>query len=252
MPVHDWTRVQAGTFHHFHCAWITHLAEALNGGILPAGFYAMAEQHAGHLIPDVLTLRLPEPLLDEPIYGEAVAVAEAPPRVTHGLVASAEATYRMLRRTLTIRHTSQHRIVAILEVVSPANKDRDSSVEEFVDKIDSALRLGCHVLLVDLFPPGLHDPRGIHGSVWDRYDSAPGQDIPAARPFSLASYVARPLAEAYVEYVGLGEDLPEMPLFLQVDSYVNVPLEPTYQAAHRGLPLHLREVLDGLRDPELR
>ena len=32
MPVHDWTRVQAGTFHHFHCAWITHLAEALNGG----------------------------------------------------------------------------------------------------------------------------------------------------------------------------------------------------------------------------
>ena len=33
------------------------MAEALNGGILPAGFYAMAEQHAGQLIPDVLTLR---------------------------------------------------------------------------------------------------------------------------------------------------------------------------------------------------
>jgi hypothetical protein len=252
MPVHDWTRVQAGTFHHFHCAWITHLAEALNGGILPAGFYAMAEQHAGQLIPDVLTLRLPEPLLDTPIHGEAVAVAEAPPRVTHRLIASPEATYRLLRRTLTIRHTSRHRIVAILEVVSPANKDRDSSVEEFVDKIDSALHLGCHVLLVDLLPPGLHDPRGIHGSVWDRYDSAPGEGIPTARPFALASYVARPLAEAYVEYVALGQDLPEMPLFLQVDSYVNVPLEPTYQAAHRGLPLHLRQVLDGLRDPEPR
>jgi hypothetical protein len=38
----------------------------------------------------------------------------------------------------------------------------------------------------------------------------------------------------------------------QVDSYVNVPLEPTYQAAHRGLPLHLRQILDGLRDPEPR
>jgi hypothetical protein len=45
MPIHDWTRVQAGTFHHFHCAWITHMAEALNEGILPAGFYVMAEQH---------------------------------------------------------------------------------------------------------------------------------------------------------------------------------------------------------------
>ena len=252
MPVHDWTRVQAGTFHDFHCAWITHLKESLNDGLLPEGYYALAEQHAGKLIADVLTLRLPEPLPDLPGHGGGLGVAEAPPRVARRLVASPEATYRMTRRTLTIRHTSRHRIVAILEVVSPANKDRDSSVEELVDKIDSALHLGCHVLLVDLLPPGPHDPRGIHGSVWDRYDSAPGEDLPAARPFALASYVGRPLAEAYVEYVAHGEALPEMPLFLQVDSYVNVPLEPTYQAAHRGLPLHLRQILDGLRDPEPR
>ncbi len=252
MPVHDWTRVQAGTFHHFHCAWITHLAEALNGGILPAGFYAMAEQHAGKLIPDVLALHLPEPPLDAPGHGEAVALAEAPPRVGRRLVASPEATYRMLRRTLTIRHTRRHRIVAIVEIVSPANKDRESSVDELVDKIDSAHHLGCHVLLIDLLPPGPYDPRGIHGSVWDRYDSALGDDLPPARPFVLASYVGRPLAEAFLEYVGLGEELPEMPLFLQVDSYVNIPLEPAYQAAHRGLPLHLRQTLDGLRDPEPR
>src|SRR3954447_19087706 len=128
MPVHDWTRVQAGSFHHFHCAWITHLAEALNGGILPAGFYALAEQHAGQLIPDVLTLRLPEPPAETPTDGGGLAVAEAPPRVTRRLVASPDASYRMLRRTLTIRHTSGHRIVAIVEIVSPANKDRDSSV----------------------------------------------------------------------------------------------------------------------------
>ena len=29
MPVHDWTRVTAGTFHHFHQAWITALSDAL-------------------------------------------------------------------------------------------------------------------------------------------------------------------------------------------------------------------------------
>jgi hypothetical protein len=166
------------------------------------------------------------------------------------LVALPDATYRLLRRTLTIRHTSRNRIVAIVEVVSPANKDRESSVEEFVDKIDSALRLGCHVLPIDLLPPGPHDAGGIHGAVWDRYDSASVGDISGAKPFSLASYVARPFAEAYVEYLALGEELPEMPLFLQVDSYVNVPLEQTYQAAHRGLPAHLRQIIDGLRDPE--
>ena len=44
MPVHDWTRVDAGTFHGFHTAWITHLSEALNEGLLPPGNYALAEQ----------------------------------------------------------------------------------------------------------------------------------------------------------------------------------------------------------------
>jgi len=54
MPLHDWTRVDAGTFHHFHSIWITHLSEWLNGGALPEGYYALAEQHAGLMVGDVL------------------------------------------------------------------------------------------------------------------------------------------------------------------------------------------------------
>jgi hypothetical protein len=252
VAVHDWTRVQAGTFHDFHCAWITHLKESLNDGLLPEGYYALAEQHAGQLIADVLTLQIPEPLPEPPLRGGGLVVSEAPPRVARRLVASPEATYRMTRRTLTIRHTSRHRIVAIVEVVPPANKDRDSTVEEFADKIDSALRLGCHVLLVDLFAPGPHDPRGIHGAVLERNDPTPDDEFAGVSPFTLASYVAGPLAVAYVEHPALGEELPEMPLFLQADSYVNVPLEPTYRAAYRGLPMFWRELLDGRRDREPR
>jgi hypothetical protein len=56
MPVHDWTRVTAGTFHAFHNAWITHLQEALNGRILPNGYYALGEQRSGDIGPDILTL----------------------------------------------------------------------------------------------------------------------------------------------------------------------------------------------------
>jgi hypothetical protein len=41
--------------------------------------------------------------------------------------------------------------------------------------------------------------------------------------------------------------LPEMPLFLDPDRYINVPLEPTYQAAHDGMPAFWRGVLE--RDP---
>src|ERR1017187_6841947 len=57
MPVHDWTRVEAGIFHAFHHDWITELARALNRGILPEAFYALPEQHAAGFGPDVLTLQ---------------------------------------------------------------------------------------------------------------------------------------------------------------------------------------------------
>ena len=59
MPIHDWTRVDAGIFHHFHHGWIEEIARALNRGLLPPDHYALAEQIAGGLGPDVLTLQRP-------------------------------------------------------------------------------------------------------------------------------------------------------------------------------------------------
>ena len=41
MPIHDWTRVDAGIFHAFHHDWITEIARALNRGLLPADYYAL-------------------------------------------------------------------------------------------------------------------------------------------------------------------------------------------------------------------
>ena len=53
MPIHDWTRVSAGTFHAFHLAWIAEIQATLNGGVLPGDYYAQAEQIVGPLGPDV-------------------------------------------------------------------------------------------------------------------------------------------------------------------------------------------------------
>src|SRR3954471_23482667 len=57
MPVHDWTRVDAGIFHGFHYSWIEEIARALNLGLLPEDYYALPEQHAAGFGPDVLTLQ---------------------------------------------------------------------------------------------------------------------------------------------------------------------------------------------------
>lgn len=246
MPVHDWTRVEDGIFHAFHVAWLPELQRRLNAGLLPKDFYALAEQHAGKSIADVLTLHASAPPLEPmplPPDTGGTAVAEAPPRTRRQR--SLDPVGLTRGRSLAIRHVSGHRLVAIMEIVSPANKDRAQHVEDFVDKVASALEHRIHVLIVDLFPPGLHDPQGLHAMIEQRLlNSEEGYDLPADEPMTLASYAVDLRIESYIEHVAVGAPLPEMPLFLRPDRYVNVPLESTYQAAYSGLPEFWREVLD--------
>ena len=49
---------------------------------------------------------------------------------------------------------------------------------------------------------------------------------------------------AYIEPVGLGDVLPDMPLYLEPEAYVPVPLEATYQAAFDVMPARWRSVLE--------
>jgi hypothetical protein len=250
MPLHDWTRVDAGIFLDFHVTWIREIKRVLNNGLLPEGFYALVEQHAGRAIADVLTLHAgPPPLeasrlkLQLPPSTGGVAVAEAVPKTRRRHTVAPAMLAR--RRSLAIRHVSGHRLVALIEIIWPANKDRRSHVEEFVSKAESALDLGVHLLLVDLLPPGSHDPCGIHGALLQRLEqSDEPYDLPADEPATLASYAAGPAIEIYVEHVALGASLPEMPLFLHPERYINVPLEPTYQAAYAGMPIFWRNVLE--------
>ena len=242
MSAGDLSSLSPDTFHAFHTAWITHLSETLNGGLLPSGYYALPEQHAGSRIADVLTLHSPlEGTSRSPSDEGGLAVVDAPPKTQRRLTASAAS--RSLRRTLAIRHVSGHHVIALLEVVSPANKDRQAHVAEFVDKVEAALLHDVHVLVVDLLPPGRHDPRGIHGAIWERFDDEP-YAVPTDQPLTLTSYTAGLQPVAYVEHLAVGSDLINMPLFLNPDRYVNMPMETTYQAAFRGLPSFLRDSLN--------
>ncbi|MFO0926949.1 MAG: DUF4058 family protein [Gemmataceae bacterium] len=247
MPIHDWTRVDAGTFHAFHTLWIGDMMKALNEGLLPRGYYAMAEQVATGMQPDVLTLHVPTPVaLPDPGNG-AVAVASAPPR-TH-LTARPDPRRKPRRpvrreRHLVIRHVSGHQVVALIEIVSPANKDRKQHVRDLAGKVVRSLEAGIHVLLIDLLPPGKHDPGGLHGAVWSSFDRAAYRP-PADAALTVVSYAwdgEEP--RAYIEPTAAGRSLIDMPLFLTAERYVNVPLEATYQTAYRGMPQVWREVLE--------
>lgn len=251
MPIHDWTRVTAGTWHDFHLAWISEIRLALNDGLLPRDFYAQAEQIVGPLGPDVLTLQTPDPDDATPSNGHVspivsgsggVAVATAMPRAR--FTAEAEMNdYVLKRRTIVIRHASGDRIVALIELVSPGNKAAHHALRSFVEKAVEALYRGYHLLIVDLFPPTVRDPNGIHGAIWSEFcdDSFV---LPQDTPLTLVSYSAGPRKKAYIEPTAVGQELADMALFLEPEWYVNVPLEATYRAAYRGVPQRWKAVLE--------
>ncbi len=253
MPIHDWTRVTAGTFHDFHQTWLVEIKRALNAGILPPGFYALAEQIAGGLGPDVLTLEGPVVNGEDGEHGEedarssgggpaAVAIAERPPKVR--LHAKSEVDqYARKASAIAIRHSSNHRVVAMIEIVSPGNKNSRHAVSKFVSKAVEFLDAGVHLLIIDLIPPGGFDPRGIHAAIWEEYT---GQQFvpPPGQPLTLAAYIGGGAFEAYVEPTEVGAMLIDMPLFLDEGTYVPTPLQMTYQSAWEALPAVWRKALD--------
>jgi hypothetical protein len=181
MPIHDWTRVEAGIFHAFHHSWIEEMARALNGGLLPGDYYALAEQHAAGFGPDVLTLQRGD-------ADEGDAAGRGNLRVAPKLKPTAEtemAFYRRKQDAIAVRHVSGDALVAVVEIVSPVDK-----------------RL------------------------------------------TVAAYECALSVRAYVVHVAVGDSLPDMPLFLEPQVTVDVPLETTYQSAFAAVPRRWRRVLE--------
>lgn len=248
MPIHDWTRVTAGIFHAFHVQWIGEFAGALNGGVLPEGYYALAEQVAGGPVPDVLALHDRDELeaLDDssPLDGPGLAVAEAPPKVTLIVEGSEAAVLASRRRRIAIRHTTGDRIIAFIEIVSPGNVESHFAADAFVDKAMESLRQGIHLLILELIPPTGVAPSGVCGLTFER-SIGRGYNPPGDCPLTLAAFAAGETVAAYVEPISVGKTLVDMPLFLNVDHYVNVPLEATYAAAYAKMPERWRKVIEG-------
>ena len=80
-------------------------------------------------------------------------------------------------------------------------------------------------------------PYGMHGAVrarlGDEADPVPAEESPA-----LVGYVADIWIKAYLENLAVDHVLPEMPMSLDPDYYINVPMEATYQTAWHGTPAH--------------
>jgi hypothetical protein len=247
MPVHDWSRVDANLFHDFHQTWSVNIRNALNAGLLPPGYSALVEQHAGGLIPDVVAPERRAHLRPDEMGG---GVRAAPSQT--GLVVQAKSVLAQRGNRIAIRHRLG-KVVSVIEIVSPGNKASRAGLRTFVDKTLDFLRQDIHTLVVDLLPPTSRDPEGIHKAISDEIEEQPFE-LPAHQRLTLAAYVAGdPFAgivpTAYVGTIGVGDSLPDMPAYLSRDGHVPVPLENTYQATWASCPPDFRALVETGRLP---
>lgn len=248
MPIHDWKSVPAGIFHDFHQDWTVCLKHALNGGILPPGYYALVEQTSLGRHPDVLTFEIAKPptasggngATSAASNGGVLTLTDAPPRV--GITATIESDGFALKSNRVVVLDDVDEVVAVIEIVSPGNKSSRYRFESFVAKAVGFFRAGIHLLMVDLFPPTPRDPAGMHAAIWSAmtdYDFC----LPEGKPLPVASYLAGAVQRAFVEAVAVGDPLPAMPLFLDGERYVQLPLEETYQTTFHAVPARWRDRL---------
>ncbi len=244
--MHDWTQVEPTIFHHFHQQWSSAICNALNAGLLPPGLSALIEQHTGGLVPDVLAVERRRPRRPSP--GGTATIPH-----TRMKIETQGATLLRRANRIAIRHRLGE-VVCIIEIVSPGNKASRSAVRSFVEKTWEFLRGGVNVLLVDPFPPGPRDPHSLHKLIWDEIEEMPFE-MPSDEPLLLAAYRIGDESVglspvAYLEPFRVGAKMPDMPAWIDADSFVEVPLERTYQSAWDECPSDFRYLVEHGRLPD--
>ena len=243
MPVHDWSRVAAGIFHDFHHAWIEEIKRVLNAGLLPSDYYALAEQRTAGNGPDVLALQVDsdgDTSFDASNHRSG-GLLVAKPQVAVTAETDME-FYRRKQNVVAVRHVSDDRVVALVEVVSPGNKSSRAALRSFVEKTAQLLDQRIHLLILDLHQPGNLDPQGIHGAIWEEIEEA--WVVPSDHPLTLVAYESALTVRAFVQPIAIGDVLIDMPLYLEPGGYVLVPLESTYSRAFDALPKRWRRVVE--------
>ena len=130
------------------------------------------------------------------------------------------------------------RLVAAIEIVSPANKDRPESRRAFVAKVAALLQRDVCVSLVDVVTIR-------HFNLYADLLELVGRTDPMLVPEPPAIYAVtmrgrkpiggRPLLDSWFYPLTLGQPLPALPIWLDADLGVPLDLEASYEETCRFL-----------------
>ena len=236
MPLRDHFRpplADTASWEELHGGWPMVIVQQLRT-ILPPGYVAGPKVHAGAQVEiEVAAYERTEALVASAAGEEhggvatAVWVAEPAVRVETELPEYDEYEVRV--------YDAQRgrRLVAAVEIVSPANKDRPENRAIFVAKCVALLQKGVAVTVVDLVTVR-------HFNLYADLLALIGQADPALGAEPPHLYAAscrwrrkgkRELLEAWSNALVLKQPLPTLPLWLAPDRVVPLDLEPSYEKA---------------------
>jgi len=236
MPLLDHFHPPVLTYHHwesFHAIWAGAMMERLNQ-MLPSRYLAEIHVHLGNRVEaDVAEFERDSPR-EEVVNGPGggVAVAPwAPPVATQVLPAVFPDDIEVLVRDTR----DDYRLVAVVELVSPGNKDRPESRQAFAAKVAAYLQRGVGLLVVDIVTSR-------QANMHNELVRLLGHDAAflMAEEATLYAVAYRPVRRQEKNQIdvwpmafAVGAPLPLAPLGLRGNGCVPVDLEVTYTLARQ-------------------
>lgn len=238
MPLFDHFQPPLYPHHHwesFHSNWATRIADTI-AAVLPADFQVEEHTHGGVGFEiDVATFRTQTSPGDIAVAGPALATlaapAYAPPAPDHTIPAAFPDTFEVRVFNTTAGLT----LVAVIELVSPANKDRPAERLAFATKCASYLAQGVSLIVMDVVT---NRHANLHNEIMRLMEIGPDLHFPAdVRLYATAYRPARrdqdEEIDVWMRPLALGAPLPTLPLRLTSDLFVPVDFESAYQEACR-------------------
>ncbi len=206
-------------WHSFHNAWATFIASDLNRR-LPEGWFAEPNVQFGIEI-DVAAFDDREPKDSLPLSSLSEWHPPSPVLTI---------PFPLVTDTVEVNifdSTAGPILAGVIELLSPANKDRPSSRAAFVSKCETYLQQGAGLVMVDIVT---ERSGNLHRELLERLDAmTPLQSDLYTAAYHLIEENGQPGLQIWEETLAIGSSLPVMPLWLKGGLYLPVDLEATYQ-----------------------
>jgi hypothetical protein len=241
MPLRDHFRPplsKRASWEGFHGQWPAMIVQRLSP-VLPNGYIAEPRVHLGPYFEiDVTAFERAQP--QTAAAGDGGGVATAAWSATRPLLdIEADWPDQYEYEVLIFDQERERRLVAAVELVSPANKDRPESRRALVTKCAALLRQGVGLALVDLVTVRRFNLYAELLAWIGQHDPSLGEEPPptyaAALRFQKAARRTR--LQTWPHPLVVGQSLPTLPLWLSADRSVPLDLEASYEDTCRLLRL---------------